>query len=104
MNFHFAAASLIKKSTTLFESFGKSPFSCPSSGAELACSLDNLLPSLSLRALSAIPHDEMNYTVYCQSALIILASAKMTEHCSGPQTKETHLRYNGPRISLSELH
>lgn len=39
-------------------------------------------------AQSTIPNDEMNYTVYCQSALIILASAKMTEHCSGPQTKE----------------
>lgn len=55
--------------------------------AELACSLDNLPPCLSWPPF-AIPHEEMNYTVYCQSALIILASAKMTEHCSGPQTKE----------------
>lgn len=37
---------------------------------------------------SAIPNDEMNHIVYCQSALIILVSAKMTEHCSGSQTKE----------------
>lgn len=55
--------------------------------AELLCSVDNL-PLLSLVAQHAFPHVEMNYTVYCQGALILLASVKVTEHRSEPQTKE----------------
>lgn len=67
---------------------------------ELTFSLDNL----GLHP-TQLPNDKMNYIVYCQSALIILAPVRMTEHCSGgPRQKNEHLSYNGPRIALSELH